>query len=292
MAQIQKTIIRQKTASKPTTSIKHTGVGIQEWDDALPPDDSEENAPEEDTDALENDDGDGDCEQYDPSNDSGDMPDFSYTALQRPIWLLFNEQLLWAADRPGYRLAEYERLRRKLQALLDYLSSVFPEKEPFERLLLLRGYFVAGENKKGTTTGSVFGNDDALSSKTIVWPGGTMSLKELQSTRGKGRGTRLPDALEFALIRRELPKHLDVKTPLGWRYCKGWVMETLGAVCEHLNDQIEKIHVLAGIAQRTFGYTEDSITKGGNTRLSKWKEVCADILADETSIENERDKTK
>ncbi|MBQ9404081.1 MAG: hypothetical protein IJU15_03775, partial [Synergistaceae bacterium] len=51
----------------------------------------------------------------------------SYCVIKiKPLWILHEGQLIWASSRHGFKLAEKEYFRRRLQTLLDFLADEFP----------------------------------------------------------------------------------------------------------------------------------------------------------------------
>ena len=223
-------------------------------------------------------------DDYETENDSGySIGNFSI----KPIWILINGQIIWAASRYGFRLGPKEYLRRRIQLLLNFLAKEFPEKSYEDLLLSLQGFFVRDNNADAETSswlnslrsvGILYGEDKLLKDKII-------SLNKFRVGQGKGQDTtqkltRLPDTLEYLWLEQQLlkPERSSQINPFDWKNCKNWLTSGLNEFCKKINDfclifdnenDVEENTQGIGLKHIKFGYKESTIQR---KRLEKWKE--------------------
>ena len=253
-------------------------------------DNADQEAPEITQDDYENADIESPVEADEESDDDYEIEnDSDYAGNKfsvKPIWILINGQIIWAASRYGFRLGPKEYLRRRIQLLLNFLAEEFPEKSYEDLLLSLQGFFVR-DNDADTessswmnslkTTGILYGEDNLLKDKIIP-------LSKFRVGQGKGKDTaqqltRLPDTLEYLWLEHQLlkPERASQLNPLAWKNCKDWLIDGLNEFCRKINDFCftfnnendteENAHGI-GLKHIEFGYRESTIQR---KRLEQWK---------------------
>ncbi len=217
---------------------------------------------------------------YDYESESGEFISDSAIIKIKPLWILYEGQLIWASSRHGFKLAEKEYFRRRLQALLDFLADEFPDKTPGDLLLSLQGFFVR-DNDEGSdptywletlrNSGIVYGEDKIL------------PIKNLRAGRGQGKDSesksvKLPDNLEYLWLERELSKperYSELDEPFSWRNCNSWLPSGIRDFCSKVNElcagfetdtEDKRAHRL-GLKLLKFGYHDSTLQR---KRLKGW----------------------
>lgn len=216
-----------------------------------------------------------------------------------PLWLLHNNQLVWAASDFGFHVQQREYFRQLIQKLLDFLAEEFPNKSSEELLLSLCGFFVKAGDKNPAENSSeeseiTIAEDyksgnwlNSLGRAGIVYGKNQILLiRSLRASKGQGKAVQsvnLPEGIEHLWLERELAKpenQLGNKNPLGWAHfykqgADGTMFTNLLAFCKKINSAFddednEKLNIL-GLRKIEFNYTED-IHKGGTpTKLTMWQ---------------------
>ncbi|MBQ4470192.1 MAG: hypothetical protein II917_08675 [Synergistaceae bacterium] len=203
----------------------------------------------------------------------------SYCVIKiKPLWILHEGQLIWASSRHGFKLAEKEYFRRRLQTLLDFLADEFPGKTSGDLLLSLQGFFVR-DNDEGSdptywletlrNSGIIYGEDKML------------PIKSLRAGKGQGKDSasksvRLPDNLEYLWLERELskPEHYS-EEPFSWKNCNSWLPSGIRDFCSKVNElcagfetdtEDKRVHGL-GLKLIKFGYQDSTLQR---KRLKGW----------------------
>ena len=196
-----------------------------------------------------------DDEEYQVSIDE-EKPLFARMSA-RPLWLLYNNQLLWAVSDFGFHIQQREYFRQLIQKLLDFLVKEFPNKSSEELLLSLCGFFVKNGDKKSDKNSeensseepeitiyeteeskakeevneSVLDNQEKKSgnwlnsfgSAGIVYGKNKILLiRSLRASKGQGKAVQsvnLPEGIEHLWLERELAKP---ENQLGNKNPLGW----------------------------------------------------------------------
>ena len=195
----------------------------------------------------------------------------------QPVWILYEGQIIWSASRFGTKLAEKEYLRRRLQLLLNFLASKFPERTHEELLLSLQGFFVRDNDNNND---SAYWMESLRNIGIVYGKGKIIAVSKFRAGKGesKSRGLiRLQKYLEYLWLEHELakPEHKSDK-PFYWGNCKGWLPEGIKDFCREINSfcrtldgakHDDNVHGL-GFSQTEFGYQDSTLQR---KRLQEWE---------------------
>ena len=222
-----------------------------------------------------------DDEEYQISIDE-EKPLFTRMSA-RPLWLLYNNQLLWAASDFGFHVQQREYFRQLIQKLLDFLVTEFPNKSSEELLLSLCGFFVKDGDKKSDKSSEENSGEepeitiyeteesetkeevnesapDNQEKKSVNWLNSLGSagivygknkillIRSLRASKGQGKSgqsVNLPEGLEHLWLERELAKS---ENQIGNKNPLGWVhfykKGAKGTMFTNLSDFCEKINLV------------------------------------------------
>lgn len=275
----------QKTARTQTTEERRKRGGSKFRDrDALLEAPEADDRPDIETDDEESWGG----EETDQDGQDTETSDFQSPPAVRPLWALYGGRLLWASASIGRDVQERELLRRRIQAFLDFLAERFPNKTDEERLLAMRGLFIAednensGEERKGRRENEGNGKNEKDSKPSTAWLNRLqkagiiygeekiLPLSALRAGQGQGQDT-FPEPLARLWLERELEKRNE-DSPLEWRNCKDWIVGIKNFYKEvegQLNRFKEAMEGSGlGLKERNFPYNEGTLQR---KHLPKWK---------------------
>ena len=166
-------------------------------------------------------------------DDSGDDYGVSEPFSVRPLWILYEGQILWSASHYGFNLAPKEYFRRRIQTLLDFLAEKFPGKSYGELLLSLQGFFAKdNESSKGNWL-------DSLQNSGILYFDERIKKYQLMPLgnfrAGKGQGKLLPGKIEYLWLEHEFSKLNPSLSPKEFDKHKASLIESFKNFCAELN---------------------------------------------------------
>lgn len=222
-------------------------------------------------------------ESDDDTDESSDYPDTEGAGNIRPIWLLYEGQILWAASRYGFRIAPKEYFRRRVQKLLHFLASKFPGKSYGDLLLSLKGFFAKdNDSSKGNWL-------ESLKNTGILYLDETkkdyeiMPLGDLRAGKGQGKNNELPEMIERLWFEREVSKSgLAPGTSPDWDKFGALLLDSFKNFCEELNDLCgsfdsheeedsgKGITSGIGLKKTEFTYEESTLQRKKLDRWKKW----------------------
>ncbi len=219
------------------------------------------------------------AEEESEDDSSGDDYGVAESFSIRPLWILYEGQILWAASHYGFNLTKKEYLRRRIQTLLDFLAKKFPRKSYGELLLSLQGFFAKdNESSKGNWLDSLK-NSGILYFDESTKKYQLMPLGKLRA--GKGQGKLLPGKIESLWLEHEFSKLTLSLSPKDFDKHKAPLIDSFKNFCAELNalcsifdseddDSEEEKSRGIGLKKTEFIYEESTLDR---KKFLQWKKL-------------------